>query len=133
MPRETDRNRLDLLARALISAPPDVFGEVWFEERAHTGSAAEPDDIGLNGVFSEKVSRVEKERRLREALADHIREGSKVTRVEVAGDIKWGKDPELRYEFRLKLRDRRVYVKIVLDLDADREPVIFVKKVGRWN
>ena len=133
MPRETDRDRLELIARVLQSAPPDGFGEVWIEERAQTGSAAEPDDIGLTGVFPANVSRVRKERLLREALAEHIRTGCKVTRVEVAGDMEWHKDPELRYEFRMELRGQRVYVKIVVDLDADSEPVIFVKKVGRWN
>lgn len=121
------------MARVLRSAPPDVVGEVWFEERAHAGSAAEPDDIGMKAIFPTKISRVRRERLLREALAEHIRTGRKVTRVEVAGDAEWGKGPELRYEFRMELGGQRVYVKIVLDTDAGKEPVVIVKKVGRWN
>lgn len=133
MPQETDRARLELIARVLLSAPPDVLGEVWFEERAHAGSAAETDDIGMTAIFPTKISRTRQERLLREALAEHIRTGRKVTRVEVAGVTAWGKDPELRYEFRMELRGQRVYVKIVFDGDDTNEPVIIVKKVGRWN
>lgn len=129
MPKEKDSERLNLLARLLLGA----IGTVQFDWRAFKGHPAERDDCGLNGLLGTELPIVERQRMLREALADFLRTGGVPNCVEVSGDEGMQLDPETRYEFRFSFAGVDVYVKTVLSRDDPQEPELMVKKVARQN
>lgn len=73
----------------------------------------------------------QRERMLREALAEFMHRGGCPNRVVIRGDERG--DPETRYEFRFEFAGMRVYVYAVLNLDDADDPLLIVKKVARWN
>jgi len=129
MPKETDQERLDLLARVLLGA----IGFVSFDERAHLGNPNEPDDLGLIALFGENTTYSVQRTQLRDVLVDFLRGGERPSRVEFPGDREYAKDPETRYEFRLDIAGRGVYVKTMLRLDDPDDPELVVKSVKKWN
>ena len=126
MPKETDPDRLRALLRVLRDPASNV---VLFKGRAFDGSD-EPDDIGLNGLLPMELSRRAKQGRLKEMLAEHIRSGGKVSRVEYTYE---DGDPETIYEFRLTVGSERAYVKTEWKDDDPTDPILIVRSVKRQN
>jgi hypothetical protein len=125
MPKETDPERLHLLARVLRDPASNV---VMFSRRAHEGSA-EADDLGLNRLLPESTPRG-RELELQEALARCVEAGEQPNRIEYAYE---DRDPETIYEFRITFRGERIYVKSELkELEAG-DPTLVIRSVKRQN
>jgi hypothetical protein len=126
MPRETDETRLALLLRILTDRASNV---VLLRERALRGSD-EPDDLGLDKLFGPEMSDVEKQRRIRLALAAFLREGGAPNWVEYTYP---DADPETIYEFRLEFEGQRLHVKTQLADDDPTDPILIIRSVKRRN
>ncbi len=127
MPKETDRERLRLLIRILRDSASNV---VVFKERAFVGSA-EPDDLGLDRILPQQLSRLEKRARLRGALADWLTSGGVPNRI--VYDYDDGADPETVYEFRFEFEKTRLYVKTKMEQEHTDDPVLVIISVKRKN
>ncbi len=122
MPKETDRERLDLLDHILRDTASNV---VVFSRRAWHGSD-EPNDPGLHSLMPADLTEREKGLRLKHALAAFIRDGGRPNRLDYTYE---DRDPETIYEFRLRFCDRRVYVKTQLLGDDPDDPGLLIRSV----
>jgi hypothetical protein len=126
MPKETNRERLELLLRMLRDPAPNV---VRVSDRALIPTSGELDDLGLVRLLPEMAPPGQKEK-LKEALAAFLDGGGSPNRIEYTYE---DRDSETIYEFRLPFHGEKIYVKTELK-DADSEdPTLVVRSVKRQN
>ncbi len=126
MPRETDETRLALLRRILAD-----YVAVEFRPKALSGG--ERDDEGCAHLLQRpNETRFSVRECLRIALHRWLENGNTPNRVDVPGDDVRG-DPATFYEFRLTVRDVKLFVKAKYDDDdADDSKLVILSVKRQW-
>lgn len=109
MPKETDRDKLDLLHR-IFADPASNVPEI--SETARTGGVRR--DEGLRNLIAGELPLSEKLALLKEAIVDYLDSEGLPNRILEKGDAEMGLDAAMIYEFRFSVSSVPLYVKVEL-------------------
>lgn len=129
MARQIDEQTRALLRRILADRASNV---VEFTRTARVGGHRS--DEGVENLLSGRLSRFEKEQRVKAAMVESLDAGHSIAIEESRGDAAMGIDAATYFHFRVEVDGVRLFVKFLID-DADSvDPtgvVISVKRDDR--
>jgi hypothetical protein len=131
MPRETDQGRLAQLRRFLADPASNT---VMFSRTAVRGG--DRADEGYESLLRDlaPVSRAAREHEIKAAMIAALDAGERVTREDAPGDVEMQLDPATYYHFRVSVAGRRLFIKLMLDIEDATLLIMSVKRDDRaWS